>query len=168
MLCRRVVEEGAFLLVAFYVGRGRALWAWDGGRSPTIRLRRRQGNERADAGRSGRGRSVDARLAPRRHPVASRREVRAQDELALESTRLETAVCVGDLIEGDRRRGRIAGVATGRRAAPGPPGIRRDGAAFSSPRCDWARLARGGLAGTWASVLIITVARTLGGYHGWR
>src|SRR6266699_5923231 len=42
-----------------------------------------------------------ARLALRRHPVASRRKVRAQDELALETARLETAVCLGDLIEGD-------------------------------------------------------------------
>ena len=37
----------------------------------------------------------------RRHPVASRREVGAQDELALETALLETAVCLGDLIEGD-------------------------------------------------------------------
>jgi len=29
------------------------------------------------------------------------REVRAQDELALETARLETAVCLGDPIEGD-------------------------------------------------------------------
>jgi hypothetical protein len=47
-----------------------------------------------------------ARLALRRHPVATRREVRAQDELALETAPLETApletaVCLGDLIEGD-------------------------------------------------------------------
>jgi len=42
-----------------------------------------------------------ARLALRPHPVASRRELRAQDELALETARLETAVCLGDLIEGD-------------------------------------------------------------------
>jgi hypothetical protein len=42
-----------------------------------------------------------ARLALRRHSVASRREVRAQDELALETARLETAVCLGDLIEGN-------------------------------------------------------------------
>ena len=41
------------------------------------------------------------RLTPRRHLVASRREVRAQDELAFETARLETAVCLGDLIEGD-------------------------------------------------------------------
>jgi hypothetical protein len=64
---------------------------------------RRQGNERAEARRSGRGRCLDgsgARLALRRHPVASRREVRAQDELALETARLKTAVCLGDLIEG--------------------------------------------------------------------
>ena len=33
--------------------------------------------------------------------VASRREVRAQDELALETARLNAAVCLGDLIEGD-------------------------------------------------------------------
>jgi hypothetical protein len=37
----------------------------------------------------------------KRHPVASRREVRAQDDLALETARLETAVCLGHLIEGD-------------------------------------------------------------------
>jgi hypothetical protein len=37
----------------------------------------------------------------KRHPVASRLEVRAQDDLALETARLETAVCLGDLIEGD-------------------------------------------------------------------
>jgi hypothetical protein len=36
-----------------------------------------------------------------RHAVASRREVRAEHELALETTRLETAVCLGDFIEGD-------------------------------------------------------------------
>src|SRR5262249_24117756 len=42
-----------------------------------------------------------ARLARRRHPVASRREVRAQNELALETARLKTAMCLGDLIEGD-------------------------------------------------------------------
>ncbi len=36
-----------------------------------------------------------------RQPVASRREVRAQDELALKTARLKTAVCLGDLIEGD-------------------------------------------------------------------
>jgi hypothetical protein len=42
-----------------------------------------------------------ARLALRRHPVASRREVRAQDKLALEPARLEPAVRLGDLIEGD-------------------------------------------------------------------
>ncbi len=29
------------------------------------------------------------------------REVRAQDEFALETARLETAVCLGDLVEGD-------------------------------------------------------------------
>ena len=42
-----------------------------------------------------------ARLALRRHAVASRREVGAEDELALATVRLETAVCLGDLIEGD-------------------------------------------------------------------
>jgi hypothetical protein len=36
-----------------------------------------------------------------RQPVASRPQVRAQDELALETTRLETAVCLGYLIEGN-------------------------------------------------------------------
>ena len=52
----------------------------------------------------GRERGLDvsgARLTLRRHAVASRREVRAQDKLALETARLETAVCLGDLIEGD-------------------------------------------------------------------
>jgi hypothetical protein len=44
---------------------------------------------------------VGAWLALRQHPVAPRRELRAQDELALETARLETAVCLGDLIEGD-------------------------------------------------------------------
>jgi hypothetical protein len=38
-----------------------------------------------------------ARLALRRHPIASGREIRAQDELALETARLETAVCLGGL-----------------------------------------------------------------------
>jgi mono/diheme cytochrome c family protein len=54
--------------------------------------------------KQGRGRGLDgsgARLALRRHPLASRREVRAEDELALETARLKTAVCLGDLIEGD-------------------------------------------------------------------
>jgi hypothetical protein len=38
----------------------------------------------------------------KRHAIASRRwEVRAQDELALETARLDTAVRVGDLVEGD-------------------------------------------------------------------
>jgi hypothetical protein len=48
----------------------------------------------------GRGRGLDesgARLTLRRHLVASRREVWAQDELAVETARLETAVCLGDL-----------------------------------------------------------------------
>src|SRR5262245_63417602 len=52
----------------------------------------------------GRGCGLDgraARLPLQRHPVASHREVRAEDELALETARLETAVCLGDLIEGD-------------------------------------------------------------------
>src|SRR5262245_8392560 len=39
--------------------------------------------------------------ALRRYPLASRGEVRAQDELALETARLETAVRLGDIIEGD-------------------------------------------------------------------
>jgi hypothetical protein len=69
-----------------------------------------------------------ARLALSRHPVASR-EVRAQDELALETARRETAMCLGDLIEGDplgdaRLDGRE--LPTALRAAPGPPGTRRD------------------------------------------
>jgi hypothetical protein len=38
---------------------------------------------------------------PQRRPVTSRREVRAQDKLALETARLETVVCLDDLIEGD-------------------------------------------------------------------
>src|SRR5262249_1109319 len=80
----------------------------------------------------GRGRRLDgseARLAPRRHLVAPRREVRAQDELALETAHFETVVCVGDLIEGKSARRRAAGwreLPTGRRAAPGPPGTRQD------------------------------------------
>ena len=64
---------------------------------------RRQGNE-CYGDSSGRGRGVGrsgAQLALRQHPVASRRELRAQDELALETARLETAVCLGDLMEGD-------------------------------------------------------------------
>ena len=48
-------------------------------------------------GLDGRG----AWLALRRHAVAPRRQVRAQDQLALETARLEAAVCLGDLIEGD-------------------------------------------------------------------
>ena len=42
-----------------------------------------------------------ARIALGQHPVAARRELRAQDELALKTARLKTAVCLGDLIEGD-------------------------------------------------------------------
>ena len=51
-----------------------------------------------------------SRLALRRHPVAPRREVRAQDELALETARLETAVCLGHPHRGIRSatRGRMA------------------------------------------------------------
>src|SRR5215469_17891168 len=57
-----------------------------------------------DTSRSGRACGVDGsglRLALRRFPVASWREVRAQHELAVETACLETAVCLGDLIEGD-------------------------------------------------------------------
>jgi len=36
-----------------------------------------------------------------RQLVATRRQGRAQDELAVEAARLETAVCLSDLIEGD-------------------------------------------------------------------
>src|SRR5215467_13088141 len=60
--------------------------------------------EPADAGRSGRACGVDGsglRLAVRRLSVASWRKVRAQHELAVETSRLETAMCLGDLIEGD-------------------------------------------------------------------
>ena len=60
--------------------------------------------EVADAGRSGRACDVDGsglRLALSWLPVASWREVRAQHKLAVETARLETAVCLGDLIEGD-------------------------------------------------------------------
>ena len=67
---------------------------------PSLRAR----NLRTDTQSKVAGRGLDgsgARLALRRHPVASRREVRAQDELALETARFETAVCLGDLIEGD-------------------------------------------------------------------
>src|SRR6266705_358576 len=42
-----------------------------------------------------------ARQAVSGHPVAARREVWAEDELALETPRFEAAVCLGDLIEGD-------------------------------------------------------------------
>ncbi|AMY07926.1 hypothetical protein LuPra_01110 [Luteitalea pratensis] len=42
-------------------------------------------------------------LALRRQPVASKWEVRAQHELAFETARLDTAVCVGDLVEGISR-----------------------------------------------------------------
>jgi hypothetical protein len=44
------------------------------------------------------------RLALRRHPVTSRREVRAQDKLALETARLETAVCLGEWAAAVQRR----------------------------------------------------------------
>jgi hypothetical protein len=44
---------------------------------------------------------MGARLALRRRPVASRREVRAQDELALETARFEMAMRLGDLIKRD-------------------------------------------------------------------
>ena len=60
--------------------------------------------EPADAGRSGRACGSDGsglRLVLRRLSVASWRKVRAQDELAAETSRLETTVCLGDLIEGD-------------------------------------------------------------------
>jgi hypothetical protein len=40
-------------------------------------------------------------ISTRRHRVASRREIRARDEFALETARLETAVCLGDLVERD-------------------------------------------------------------------
>src|SRR5262249_32257866 len=52
----------------------------------------------------GRGRGLDgsgARLALSRRAVASQRQIRAQHELAIETARLETAVRLGDLIEGD-------------------------------------------------------------------
>jgi hypothetical protein len=39
--------------------------------------------------------------AEARHPGRVGREVRAQDKPALETTNLEAAVCLGDLIEGD-------------------------------------------------------------------
>ena len=60
--------------------------------------------EPADAGRSGRACGINAsglRIALRQLPVASWREVRAQDELAVETSRLETAMGLGDLIEGE-------------------------------------------------------------------
>lgn len=38
---------------------------------------------------------------PHAQMVAPRREIRAQDELAFETARLDTAVCVGDLVEGN-------------------------------------------------------------------
>ena len=58
--------------------------------------------EPADAGRSGRAWGVDGsglRMALRQLPVASWWEVWAQDELAVETSRLETAMGLGDLIE---------------------------------------------------------------------
>ena len=51
-----------------------------------------------------RGRCLDesrARLALSWHPVALRREVWAENELAVETARLETAVCLGYLVERD-------------------------------------------------------------------
>ena len=36
-----------------------------------------------------------------RHPIGTQREVRAQNELTVETTRLKAAVCLGDLIEGE-------------------------------------------------------------------
>ena len=53
---------------------------------------------------SGRGRgpgTSGTRLALRRQPVTARRKVRAQDELAIETACLETAMCLCDLIERD-------------------------------------------------------------------
>src|SRR5262245_30395128 len=44
------------------------------------------------------GVGVDSLLSP---GLASRRLVRTQNELPAEAARLETAVCLGDLIEGD-------------------------------------------------------------------
>ena len=41
------------------------------------------------------------RLAPSRHAVARRSEVRAQDEFAIKTARLKTAVRAGHLIKGD-------------------------------------------------------------------
>src|SRR5215469_15520575 len=60
--------------------------------------------EAADAGRSDRACGVDGsglRLALRRLPIASWRKVRAQHEFAVETSRLETAVSLGDLTEAD-------------------------------------------------------------------
>ena len=65
---------------------------------------RRQGNKRLTLAAQVAERGVDrsgSRLVPRRHPVVWRRKVRAQDELALKTPRLDAAVCLGDLIEGD-------------------------------------------------------------------
>src|SRR3954454_21952780 len=53
---------------------------------------------------SPRGHRRDERGAQRvlrRHPVASQWQVRAQHQLAFETARLDSAVCVGDLVEGD-------------------------------------------------------------------
>ena len=54
-----------------------------------------------------------ARLALKRHSVASIRDVRARDKLPSRATRLKTAVCLGDLVEGIRSatRGWMAPVA---------------------------------------------------------
>src|SRR5262249_17873150 len=45
--------------------------------------------------------SLHARNLRTDNQSRSRREVRAQDELALETARLETTVCLDDLIKGD-------------------------------------------------------------------
>ena len=68
---------------------------------PALR-ERASGSQLTPLDRSGRGCGHGpARLALGQHPVAARRELRAQDELALKTARLKTAVCLGDLIEGD-------------------------------------------------------------------
>src|SRR5262249_56558535 len=62
------------------------------------------GNSACGRGSAGRHRGVEgaARLATGGRGCAERRsEFRAQDELALETARLKTAVCLGDLIERD-------------------------------------------------------------------
>jgi hypothetical protein len=71
--------------------------------STTMRPRR-MADDRWPTLLSARGHRPDergAQRALRRHPVAPRWQVRAQHQLAFETARLDSAVCIGDLVEGD-------------------------------------------------------------------